>query len=176
MKPLLGLLLRVVPGRARASLVGDLMEEGVPPGSPGHARAVLGVAAYFQAEPWRNERARLIALLILAAGGLLLWAVTSVMPPSPGVEGLYADPLSRAALRFWAASHLPAALAVGLFAGRAPWLPDAAEPARWHVVGVLAWLAASTAPQGAAVGSFRGFRHRGSRRAAARGRLIASLR
>lgn len=148
---LLGVLLEaLVPVRDRDPVAGDLAEAGIRPGSFAHAAAVLGVALHYHAEAWRDERGRLAAVLTLAAGGALWGAIAAAGWASvEELAPLYGDPVSRAALRFWSAAHFPAALAVGLLAGHAPWVPEASSPARWHVVVVLAIGCGWAAPAGA---------------------------
>lgn len=144
------LLLSLVPRRERDALAGDLAEEGLEPGTWRFAAAICGVASRHHAEPWRDERERLGALLTLGMGAALWWAVTAAgAAPAEGFVELYRDPVSRAALRFWAAAHFPAAIAVGLLAGHAPWLRASLSTARAHVVVVLAVGAALAAPAGA---------------------------
>ncbi len=146
------LLVGLVPARDREAVAGDLTEAGIQPGSVDHAAALLDVALHYHAEAWRDGRGRLAAMLTLAIGGALWWAVAAAGWASvEGVVPLYGDPLSRAALRFWSAAHLPAALGVGLLAGHAPWVPEVSSPARWHIVGVLAVACGWAAPAGSGV-------------------------
>lgn len=142
-----GLVARLIPEPQRESVLGDLLEEGLRPGSAAHAGALLGVVLHVHAEAWRDEGARLGALLTLVLAFSLWWVAAAADPATGDVVALYRDPLSRAALSFWSAPHLPAALAAGLVIGTAPWIGPVGGPARGHVVLVLAVVACSAAPE-----------------------------
>lgn len=146
-----GLVARLLPETQRESVLGDLLEEGLRPASPAHLGALLGVILHVQAEAWRDEAARLGSLLTLVLAFSLWWTVAAADPPAGEVVALYRDPLSRAALSLWSASHLPAALAAGLVVGTAPWVGPVGGPARGHVALVLAVVACGAAPAGGGV-------------------------
>ena len=138
----------LLPPHERESVLGDLAEEDVRAGSWSWIRALLGVALCYQLEGWRDDKGRVGAAISLTLG-LALWSAFLAAGDWPAeLEPLYRDPLSRSAIRFWDASHLPAALAVGLLVGHAPWVPKIAMATRWHVTTVLAVLAGVTAPAG----------------------------
>ncbi len=139
---------RLLPAHEREAVLGDLREEGVRAGSGASALAVLGIVLHYQLEGWRDERARFGAVISLALGFGLWWSVTTAGAGWGELGSVYQDPLSRLAIRFWSASHLPAAIGAGLLVGHAPWVPDFARPTRWHVAGLLVAVAGVTAPAG----------------------------
>lgn len=137
---------RLLPPEQRDPVLGDLEEQGLRRGSPGSVAALLGVAVHFHGEAWRDEESRLGALLSLTLSFALWWAVCAAGQPGAEFGEFYRDPLSRAAVRFWSAAHLPAALGAGLLIGHAPWVPTVGHPARCHVAFVLAAIASWGGP------------------------------
>ena len=133
--PLERLALRLVPAHDRDALLGDLHEDGVRTASH-RARAILGVGLAYQHEPYRDDRARL-GILALLALGLLLLAVVPLAARGFGAVALDGR-VWRAAAAFWAHGGPIAAAAVGLVVGRAPLMPTHAAAARWHVAAALA--------------------------------------
>lgn len=134
--------LRLVPTRDRDALLGDLAEEGAR-GAWRRAATVAGVGAAYQREPYRDDRARVGIILLLAAGLALLRLVPLA---ASGLDVSPADgPVWRAAAATWAHAGTIAAVAAGLVVGRAPLVPEHAACARWHVAAALAIAAAATA-------------------------------
>lgn len=143
MKPaqvLVALALRGVPRHLRESVAGDLLEQG------GGVRDALAVAAHFQAEPYRaGSDRRAVALLALGAAGLL-WMVPLAAQHLLAQAAVFNDAFSRSLLQLWSAPAVLAAVACGLFVGRASLLPPHADAARLHQVLLLAPVAALAAP------------------------------
>jgi hypothetical protein len=106
-------------------------------------------------ECYRDPRdaARLVALLLTVAG--LLAVIRAIgLGPTDGAR-FFSDPITRAILAFWSASHITSALAAGLVAGRVTLAPHLSV-ARWHVVALLsllmlAWYGLATGALGALV-------------------------
>lgn len=147
-------VLRAVPVADREALLGDLAEErhlGASLSVGSRLRTLVGVAAYYQVEPYRDLRDRFAAVGLAGLGLVVLWLVSAAGGVSPTAETLARyDPASRAVLRFWSASSPIAAAATGLVLGRVPLLGAHAAAVRWHVGALLAGLAAVSAPGPAA--------------------------
>lgn len=141
------LALQLVPERDRDALLGDLAEEGGD--ARGRIGSILSVGASYQAEPWRDDRARAGILVLFAAGLALL----RLLPLAAGAMDFRAvdGAVWRGAAWFWSHDVAIAASAAGLLVGRAPLIPDRVASARWHVAAVLA-LAAFLSARGAAEG------------------------
>jgi hypothetical protein len=139
--PALRLASWTLPARDREILLADLWEESA--GQPRRLRWVAGqalrLAAHLHAECYRDpgDVVRLLALLITGAA---LLAIVQ-LPGFGTADGTryFTDPVTRAILAFWSASHLTSALAAGLVIGRVA-LPQHLAVGRWHVVMVLAVL------------------------------------
>lgn len=125
-----------VPRHLRASVHGDLLEQH------GGAREALAVALHFQAEPYRASDDRRLALMLMLAGCGILWIVPMAAQSLLAQATVLDDAFSRVALQFWSAPAVWAAVACGLLVGRASLLPPHADPARLHIVLVLAPAAA----------------------------------
>jgi len=136
------LALQGVPRHLRASVHGDLLEQG------GSARDALAIALHFQAEPYRSGIDRRCALLLLLAAAGVLWIVPMAAHSLLAQATVFNDPFSRAALQLWGAPTVLAAVACGLLLGRASLLPEHADAARLHLVLVLLPAAAQAAPSG----------------------------
>ncbi|NNM34989.1 MAG: hypothetical protein HKO53_18065 [Gemmatimonadetes bacterium] len=133
-------LLGLAPA-TRDEVTGDLVEDGLPPGTVGHLLGLTGVVLHVQAEPYRDPGARLWVVGTLGAATLLWAAVTAAgFEVRPEFLMLW-DPLSRGALRFWGASHVTAGLAAGLVLGQMPGAPSV-RPTRAHAVLLVAAVAA----------------------------------
>jgi len=138
-------LVRVVlPEAAREPVLGDLSEEGLEAGTPRHMAALLGLAAYLHLEPYRDQGARLRVAVLTLAGMGLVWIVRAASWGAEPPLELFRDPLSRAALHVWSGGHLTSSAAAGLAMGHLPGIPRFAEPARWHGVLLVAFLAGWT--------------------------------
>ncbi len=137
---LVRLALMGVPRHLRDSVEGDLHEAHAGP------RDAWAVALHFQAEPYRAAEDRRAALLLALASAGVLWIVPMAARSLLAQAGVFADPLSRAALAVCAAPAVVAAAACGLLVGRASLLAPHADAARGHLVLVLAPVAALAAP------------------------------
>ena len=138
----------LLPAEAREAVEGDLTEEGLHPGTMAYLIALVGVSLHVHCEPYRDDGARLGVVAAFILGLLVLWAVqAAAWTGEPPLE-LYRDPVSRAALVLWGASHLTSAAAAGLVVGHAPGIPPFASVARWHAAVALAAVAWWSAPAG----------------------------
>ena len=129
--------LALVPVRDREALLGDLAEEAGT--VRGRAAGILSVGLWYQAEPWRDDRARAGILVLFAAGLALL----RLLPLAAGAMDFLAvdGAVWRGAARFWSHDLEIAATAAGLLVGRAPLVPDGVASARWHLAALLALAA-----------------------------------
>ena len=134
------LALRGVPRHLRASAHGDLLEQH------GGARDALAIALYFQAEPYRAGIDRRNVLLLMLAAAGVLWIVPMAVQSLMAQAAVFEDAFSRAVLLLWGMPNVLAAVACGLFVGRASLLPQHADAARLHLVLVLVPVAALAAP------------------------------
>jgi hypothetical protein len=134
------LALRGVPPHLRESVAGDLLEDGAGAGE------ALAVALHFQAEPYRAAHDRRAVLLLGMAAAGLIWLVPQAAHSLLAQAAVFTDGFSLAALQAWRAPHLVAALAAGLWLGRASLLAAHADAARVHLALVAAPLAALAAP------------------------------
>jgi hypothetical protein len=125
-----------VPRHLRASVHGDLLEQH------GGVREAIAIALHFQAEPYRASIDRRVALMLMLAGCGILWIVPMAAQSLLAQATVFDDAFSRAALQLWGAPAVWAAVACGLMVGRASLLPPHADPARLHIVLVLAPAAA----------------------------------
>ena len=127
-----------LPTRDREIILADLWEESVNQRRRGRwvAGQTLRMAAHLHLECYRDPRdaARLVALLLTGAGLVAILRAVG-LGPTDGAR-LFTDPVTRAILAFWNASHITSALAAGLIAGRVPLAPHLTA-ARWHVVAAL---------------------------------------
>ena len=141
------LIARTIPASDRESVLGDLHEEELGRG-PRRILSILGVAAYFHAEPYRDEDALVRALSIFVGALSILWAVPAAAGPIPPDPEFFSGPILSFFALFWTASYVPASAAAGLLVGHAPWLPMWAGHTRWHATLVLsgfAWVLADSA-------------------------------
>jgi hypothetical protein len=140
---------RLLPRRHREAVLGDLAEERVVPGSADELFAIAPIALRLHADAWRDERARLGAVAAGALASGLLWAVPAAGWPDPSAAlDLYGDPVSRAAIAFWSATHLTGPTAAGLLIGHVGWIPARASFMRWHVALALVVPVALAGPDG----------------------------
>ena len=147
----------ILPARDREIVLADLWEESATERRRGRwvAGQAVRMAAHLHLEGYRDPRdaARLVALLLSGAG--LIAIIRAIgLGPTDGAK-YFTDPVARAVLAFWSASHITSALAAGLAAGRMPLAPHLSV-ARWHVVALLslmlfAWYGLATGALGALV-------------------------
>ena len=129
----------VLPSREREVILADLWEESAGERRRGRWVAVQAVrmAVPLHLECYRDPRdaARLLALLL--CGASLLTTIHALsFGPMDGAR-FFTDPITRAILAFWSASHITSALAAGFITGRVKPAPHVSV-ARWQVVALLA--------------------------------------
>ncbi len=141
------LLTWTIPPADREAVLGDLFEEDLSAAGVRRTCSLLGIAAYFHAEPYRDEDARVRALSLFVAALAILWAVPAAAGTPPPNSDFFSGPVLSVLGLLWTASYIPASAAAGLVVGHAPWLPDWAGHARWHATLALvgfAWVTAGS--------------------------------
>jgi hypothetical protein len=126
-----------LPREAREFVVADLYEESAGAGRrSGRWRAIqmLRIGGRYHTECYRDldDRLRIASLATIVLG--VLWMVTAATNTTfANGETYFSDPIARAMIRFWSASHITSALAAGLAAGRIRLVAEHAAESRWHV-------------------------------------------
>lgn len=143
------LLMPLVPREHRDGLLGDLTEEELPTARV--AVETLGVALWWQLEPYRDRSIRLASLLLWAVGLTWLRLVPAAAGDAAFDPTLYTGPIAMAAAFFWSVPIVPAAIAAGLSVGRLTVVPAWAWAVRLHAALGLAAVGYATA-NGAALG------------------------
>jgi hypothetical protein len=162
----------ILPPRDREIILADLWEESAGERRRGRwvARQAVRMAMHFHLECYRDpgDSARLLALLLCGAG--LVTTIHAIsLGPMDGAR-FFADPITRAILAFWSASHITSALAAGLVTGRMT-LASHLSVARWHIVALLAVML--VAQHGLALGTVGAILLAGSAALADRARRAA---
>ena len=128
----------ILPARDREIVLADLWEESANERRRGRwvAGQAVRMATHLHLECYRDPRdvVRLLALLLTGAGLLTILRAIA-FGPTDGAT-FFTDPVARAILTFWSASHITSALAVGLVVGRVMLAPHLSV-ARWHIAGLL---------------------------------------
>jgi len=128
---------QLLPGPERAAILADLGEEslGLSPDRRGRwvAGQALRIAGRYHLECYRDvdDRWRIVMLLGVACG--LLWSVPAATTQAFEVADAVVSGATRALIDIWRASHLTAAVAVGLTVGRVTLVPSHGEVSRWHI-------------------------------------------
>jgi hypothetical protein len=126
-----------LPREAREFVVADLYEESAGVAQRGgrwRAIQLLRIGCRYHAECYRDldDRLRIASLATIVLG--VLWMVTGATDSTfANGETYFSDPIARAMIRFWGASHITSALAAGLVAGRLRLIAEHAAESRWHI-------------------------------------------
>ena len=105
--------------------------------------ALLGVALYYHAEPYREPEGRRAVLLLASLGAAVLWAVPTAAGTGVPDPELYGSVLGPVIAGLWTGSHLVAAAAAGLLVGHVAGVPRWANVLRAQVglgLAATAWL------------------------------------
>jgi hypothetical protein len=159
--PLVRLAALTLPVPDREIIVADLCEESARERRSDFwvARQAIGVAGRLHLESYRDADDRWRILLLVLAAATVWFGVPQASSQLLGGPEVFTDPIGRAIVSMWRASHLTAACAAGLLIGRADWLQIHATSARWHVsllLAVSAFVSYGSAAGGAAAAALLG--------------------
>lgn len=147
-------LLCAVPVRERDCVLGDLNEEFGEGAGARRIWAMFRIIGHYQAEPYRRVDSGFPVLIVAALGLTMVWVIPIASGNMFVDPDLLQNPLMRMAATVWRASHITAALAVGLFVGHTSLITTPLTGVRWHIAAVLGvtLMVTSSGPASGAVG------------------------